>query len=63
MTQDLLSTLEAALMLHKSVRTVHRMIARGELPARKLPGATGSYVIERSDLIECTPNHEIGGQS
>lgn len=57
MTQDLISTLEAAVLLRKSVRTVHRMISRGELPAKKLPGATGSYVIDRSDL-ESTTNHE-----
>lgn len=35
-------------MLHKSVRTVHRMIQQGDLPATKLPGATGSYVIQRT---------------
>ncbi|HWU30855.1 MAG TPA: helix-turn-helix domain-containing protein [Microbacterium sp.] len=45
---ELISTLEAATMLRKSVRTVHRMISRGDLPATKLPGATGAYVLERS---------------
>lgn len=52
MTQELISTLEAAKLLDKSVRTVHRMIRRGELEAIKLPGATGSYVLDRAQLAE-----------
>ena len=49
-TDDLISTREAARLLRKSVRTVHRMIQHDELPAVKLPGATGAYVIQRSEV-------------
>lgn len=47
---DVLPTSEAARILGLDVRTVHRMIKRGTLPAHKLPGRTGSYVINRTDV-------------
>jgi excisionase family DNA binding protein len=47
---DLISTAQAAGLLGKDVRTVHRMIRRGELPAEKLPGRRGAYLIHRADV-------------
>lgn len=32
-------------------RSIQRMIQRGELPAEKLPGVTGSYVLNHADVM------------
>lgn len=45
---DMFSALEAAALLGISKRTLHRRLLRGDIPATKLPGPTGSYVIKRS---------------
>jgi excisionase family DNA binding protein len=45
---DVLSTLEAAALLGLSKRTLHRRIAKGLIPATKLAGISGSYVISRA---------------
>jgi len=49
-TSELLGTAEVAQLLSKDVRTVHRMIRQGEIPAQKLPGRTGAYIIRRTDV-------------
>jgi excisionase family DNA binding protein len=50
-TTQLLSAGEAAAILGCSVRTVHRRIARGDLPvAYRLPGNIGAYVLRRDDV-------------
>ena len=49
-TSELLGTAEVAQLLSKNVRTVHRMIRRGEIPAQKLPGRTAAYIIRRTDV-------------
>ena len=49
-TSELLGTAEVAQLLSKDVRTVHRMIRRGEIPAQKLPGRTAAYIIRRTDV-------------
>jgi len=49
-TSELLGTSEVARLLRKDVRTVHRMIRRGEIPAQKLPGRTAAYIIRRTDV-------------
>ncbi len=42
---------EAANRLGVSIRTIHRLVARGDLaPARKLPGATGAYLFDADDV-------------
>lgn len=47
----LVTTSEAAKMLHRSIRTVNRMARDGSLaPALKLPGATGAYMFAREDI-------------
>lgn len=46
----LMSTREAAALLNLDVRTVHRMIRRGELEAEKLPGRTAAYVMRRDEV-------------
>lgn len=45
-----LSTTEAAAESGIPKRTVIAAINRGELPANKLPGLTGSFLIERRDF-------------
>lgn len=48
---DLLSTAEVADLRRVHVRTVHRWVATGRLtPALKLPGGTGAYLFNRSDV-------------
>jgi excisionase family DNA binding protein len=49
-TSELLGTAEVAQLLSKDVRTVHRMIRRGEIPAQMLPGRTAAYIIRRADI-------------
>ena len=45
-----LGTREAAEMAQRHKRTVVNWIRAGLLPAEKMPGRRGSYVIKRSDL-------------
>lgn len=41
---------EAAAILRLSPRAVQRLLASGDLPAHKLSGKTGSYVIALEDV-------------
>jgi hypothetical protein len=52
MTNDLIGTAEAARLLGKSPRTVHRLVQSGELtPALTAPGGfKGSYMFNRVDV-------------
>ena len=46
-----MTTAEAALILGKSVTTVNRLTAAGQLtPSHKLPGKTGAYLFNRADI-------------
>lgn len=46
---DLITTSEAAQLLGCDVRTVHRMVQRGDLtPAQKFPGYKGAYLFDRA---------------
>lgn len=49
---DLVGTVEAAQILGKSPRTVHRMVKAGELtPALVAPGGfAGAYLFDRSEI-------------
>lgn len=47
---DLISAAEAAQILHISVRAVQHRIAAGSLPAQKLPGKTGAYILNRAEV-------------
>lgn len=48
---ELITTAEAADILGKHVRTVHRLIAEGALiPVTKMPGKTGAYLLRRVDV-------------
>lgn len=50
-TPPLLTAPEAARILGKSVRTVHRMALAGTLPAaHKLPGPTGAFLFDPADV-------------
>lgn len=48
-TDELITVSQAATILGKSVRTVHRMAAAGTLPSQKLAGAgpAGAYLFSR----------------
>ena len=51
-TEDLIGTAEAARILGRSPRTVHRMVATGDLtPALTAPGGpSGSYLFRRTEV-------------
>lgn len=52
-SSDLMGAPEVAAELGKSVRTVHRMVQRGELkPVVKAPGETGAYLFRRSQVAK-----------
>jgi hypothetical protein len=49
---DLLPTKEVAAIYGCDVRTVHRMVARGDLtPAIKAPGPKGALLFRREDVF------------
>lgn len=45
-TRRLLSTAQVAELLGRSIKTVQRMAASGELRAEKMPGLTGGYIFD-----------------
>ena len=49
-TDDVVNVVEAATILGVSRRIVQRRILDGEITARKLPGRTGAYIIDRAEL-------------
>lgn len=51
---DLLNVQQVADLQGVSRRTALRRIQNGEIPAHKLPGATGAYVVKRSDLASAS---------
>lgn len=49
----IVGTAEAAELLGVSVRTIHRMTAKGLIsPTGKLPGPTGAYLFGRADVLD-----------
>ena len=51
MSKPLLTTHQAADRLGVSVRTIHRMVERGDLAfAAKVPGQTGAYLFDPSAI-------------
>lgn len=50
--QGLLCTSDAAVIASKHQRTIVSWIRKGWLPAMRLPGGRGPYLIERRDLEE-----------
>lgn len=52
MAHDLIGTAEAATVLKRSIRTVHRMVKAGELtPAMIAPGGyVGTWLFNRADV-------------
>lgn len=54
--RDTLTTAQAAELLGKSVATVNRMVLLGRLaPAAKLPGKTGAYLFDRTQIEALRP--------
>lgn len=48
---ELLTSPQAAALLGKSHRTIHRLAESGGIPvAQKLPGPNGAYLFKRSDV-------------
>lgn len=47
---DLISVQQLAELLGVSVRTALRRVQDGDIPATKLPGRRGAYVIDRADV-------------
>lgn len=48
---EMVSTAEAAQMLDRHVRSIHRLVQTGELtPVAKIPGRTGAYLFRRADV-------------
>lgn len=45
-----LTVAEVALILGKDRKTILRWISAGRIPAQKLAGATGAYVIQPEDI-------------
>lgn len=45
-----ISAAEAAEILGRPSKAVHRMIQRGELPAEKMRGLRGPYLVYRDDV-------------
>lgn len=46
-----MTTMEVAILLGRSARTVHRLVDAGDLaPAQKLPGPNGAYLFRRDDV-------------
>lgn len=62
MPDDLLTSPQVALLLSKSIRTVHRLADSGELPvAHKLPGPNGAFLFRREDVERLlTPTSTAG---
>ena len=58
MTNDLIGTTEAAALLGKSPRTIHRMVQSGRLsPAHVAPGGfNGVYLFNRADVEAAKAN-------
>lgn len=52
MAEQTLGTREAAKIANRHQRTVVSWINRGDLPAMKMPGTKGPYVIKKKDLLE-----------
>ncbi len=51
-TPDLIPASEVARIYGCHVRTVHRLVAKGDLtPAIKAPGAKGAYLFRRGDVL------------
>lgn len=50
-TPELIVVSEAAAILERDTRTVHRMVQRGALTAvRKFPGLRGAYLLQRAEV-------------
>jgi excisionase family DNA binding protein len=50
MSENVIGTTEAAIIAGRHKRTVVAWIRKGMLPAKKLPGKRGQYLIEPEDL-------------
>jgi len=58
---DLLTTKEAAELLRVHIRTLHRMIARGDIPTFRLPGGR-DFRIKKADLLSALERVGVDGE-
>lgn len=58
-----LSVTEAAEQTGDPKRTIQAAIARGDLPAHKMPGQTGAYLITQRDLDKWVAKREAKAAS
>jgi hypothetical protein len=59
-TKQLLSTKQTADLLRCDLRTVHRLVERGDLsPAHKLDGKTGAYLFDPDVVAERVKAREV----
>ena len=58
-----LSVAEAAKEKDVAARTIRHAILRGDLPAHKLGGQTGAYVINRRDLDKWIAKREAKAEA
>lgn len=54
----MISTSEAARMLHEDPRTVQRKAQSGEYKAEKMPGLRGAYIFERAYIARLVAKRE-----
>lgn len=60
-TPDLIPASEVARIYGCHVRTVHRLVAKGDLtPAIKAPGAKGAFLFRRVDVLALASNRVRG---
>lgn len=52
MTEQPIGTKEAGLIASRHPRTIVSWIHKGDLPALKMPGEKGPYLIMKKDLLE-----------
>ena len=60
LTEDLLTSPQAGVILGKSARTIHRMAESGALPiAQKLPGPNGAFLFRRKDIERLAASERV----
>jgi Helix-turn-helix domain len=57
----LVTSAEAATIIGRDVRTIHRLVERGDLqPATKLPGIRGAFLFRREDVERLAGKTQAG---
>ncbi len=59
---DLLTIWQAGFLLGCSPTVVRRLVRAGTLPASRLPGTNGPYVVRRDDVVAFAQERQGGAQ-